>query len=181
MNVVYAGVFAYWEHINDYLDAMKYIENKEDFNFYLIGDGYQKKDIMDKIEKEKIPVKYLDSFPREKLREILKDMHIGVAPSSNDIVRKVASPIKVFEYMSMGMPVVTADVGEWSEIIKKNNTGIVVPPEDPKAIADAIVAYRDEDLWRKHSNNGIKLINEQYSWEKIIKNLKPIYEQYIKR
>ncbi|GAG62707.1 unnamed protein product, partial [marine sediment metagenome] len=64
---------------------------------------------------------------------------------------------------------------------KKNNTGIVVPPEDPKAIADAIMAYKDEDLWRKHSNNGIKLINEQYSWEKIIKNLKPVYERYSKR
>lgn len=181
LNVVYVGVFAYWEHVNDYLDAIKYIEDKDHFNFYLIGDGYQKKEIMDKIEKEKIPVKYLGLFPREELREILKDMHIGVAPSSNDIVRKVASPIKVFEYMSMGMPVVTADVGEWSEIVKKNNTGIVIPPEDPKAIADAIMTYEDEELWRKHSNNGIKLINEQYSWEKIIKNLKPVYERYSKR
>lgn len=175
LKVIYAGSFSYWERVEDYLDAIKLI-NTDMFNFYLIGNGSQKEELMNKIKEEEINVTYLGYLPRKILREYLKKMHIGVAPMANEVARKYASSIKTFEYLSMGLPVVCAEVGEWAEVIKTNNCGFVVPPENPKAIADSLNFYTKGDIWKVHSNNGIQLIEKEYTWEKIISQLKPLYE-----
>jgi glycosyltransferase involved in cell wall biosynthesis len=178
LKVVYAGIFAYWERVGDYLDSISYVD-KSSFDFYLAGDGYQRGDILEKIRDQRVPVKYLGYLPRKKLIDLLRDMHVGIAPSSTDIVRKVASPIKVFEYLSMGLPVITADVGEWSELIRRKDCGEVVPPENSKKIAEALEMYSsDRKKWKKHSENGIRLIKEEYNWEKIIGKVRHVYKNY---
>jgi glycosyltransferase involved in cell wall biosynthesis len=176
IKVIYAGIFAYWERVQDYLDAAKFI-GKGDFEFYLAGDGYLKNELLSKISKENIPVTYLGCLPREELREKMSGMHIGVAPMAIEDERKYCSSTKTYEYLSMGMPVVCANVGDWATMIKEKDCGIVVLPEDPVAIANGILAYKDKTLWKRHSANGKRQIIEQYSWEKIISNLRPVYEQ----
>lgn len=174
IRVIYAGIFAYWERVQDYLDAIKIIGNDE-FEFYLAGDGYLKDDLMSKIADENIQVTYLGSLPREKLREKMAAMHIGVAPMAKEQGRKFCSSIKTYEYLSMGMPVVCADIGDWAKAVKDKDCGLVVPPEDPAAMAKAILSYRDGLLWERQSSNGRRLVVEKYSWEEILGSLKPVY------
>ncbi|MCJ7443254.1 MAG: glycosyltransferase family 4 protein [Methanotrichaceae archaeon] len=175
LNVIYSGIFAKWERIHDYLDAAKMIGNNG-FNFYLTGDGYQKNELLAKISKEKIPVKYLGCLPRDKFREHMSNMHIGVAPWTKDEAFKYYSSTKTYEYLSMGVPVVCANAGEWAIAVKDNECGFVVPPEDPLAFAEAILAYKDKTIWEKHSVNGLKFITEKWSWNKILGGIMPIYE-----
>jgi glycosyltransferase involved in cell wall biosynthesis len=175
IKVIYAGIFAYWERVQDYLGAAKLI-GEGDFEFYLAGDGYSKKDILLKISKEKIPVTYIGCLPRAELREKMATMHIGVVPMAIEDERKYCSSIKTYEYLSMGMPVVCADVGDWATMVRESDCGIVVQPEDPVSIADGLLAYKDRTLWERHSMNGKKQIAKQYSWEKIIVNLRSVYE-----
>lgn len=177
LRVVYAGIFSYWERVDDYLDAVKITENG-DFKFYIAGDGDLRKHIIKRIRRENLPIEYLGCLPRETLREQLKSMHIGVSPMSNEEARKLCSSMKTFEYLSLGLPVVCADVGEWAETVKENDCGIIVPPEDPRAIAHALKMYEDKDLWTRHSDNGIRLIENEYSWETIISRTKLVYEKY---
>jgi glycosyltransferase involved in cell wall biosynthesis len=176
LKVIYAGIFAYWERVQDYLDAAKLI-GKGDFEFYLAGDGYLKNELLSKISKENIPVTYLGSLPRAELRAKMAGMHIGVAPMAIEDERKFCSSTKTYEYLSMGMPVVCANVGDWATMVKETDCGIVVPPEDPVAMANGILAFKDKTLWDRHSANGKRQITKQYSWEKIIGNLRPVYEQ----
>lgn len=178
LNVIYAGIFEYWERVDDYLDAIKKL-GKYDFRFFLAGNGSLKRRILGRIKAENLPVEYVGVLPRDVLRELMRKMHIGVAPMANQYSRRFCSSVKTFEYMSMGLPVVCADVGEWADAVRANECGIVVPPEDPDAIADGILEYRDECLWRRHSSNGIGLINRRYSWKKLIASLKPLYDKYL--
>ena len=100
------------ERVQDFLDAAKLLKGG-DFEFYLAGDGYQKQGLLTKVSREKTPVKYLGCLPRSELRQLLAKMHIGVAPMEKEEVRKFSSSIKTYEYLSMGLPVVCADVGSW--------------------------------------------------------------------
>jgi glycosyltransferase involved in cell wall biosynthesis len=175
LRVIYAGIFAYWERVQDYLDAAKLVGNSN-FEFFLIGEGYQKSELLAKIDAENIPVKYLGYLPKEDFKKQMSTMHIGVAPWEKEIGSKFYSSTKTYEYLSMGMPVICADAGEWATMVQENDCGLLVPPEDPESIAKAILAYQNREMWERHSANGLNLIKKQYSWEKIISNLYPIYE-----
>lgn len=178
LKVIYAGAFEYFERVDDYLDAIRILGNK-DYRFYIAGDGSLREPILKRIAEENLPIEYLGCLPRDGLRELLKEMHIGVAPEANEECQKFNSSVKTFEYMSMGLAVVCATVGEVGQVLKDQDCGVLVPPEDPEAIADALRLYKDERLWTRHSNNGIGLTESVFSWERIIGEVRPIYEKYI--
>ena len=47
---------------------------------------------------------------------------------------------------ALGVPVITTDVGGLAETVRPDETGLVVPPEDPAALADAVVRYFAESM-----------------------------------
>ncbi|MCX7768952.1 MAG: glycosyltransferase family 4 protein [Flavobacteriales bacterium] len=75
-------------------------------------------------------------------------------------------PIKMFEYMAAGLPVVASDFPQWREILEKHQCGICVDPTNPRAIAEAINFYVDHpEIARQHGENGRKAVLEKYNWE----------------
>ncbi|KAA3658321.1 MAG: glycosyltransferase [Chloroflexi bacterium] len=66
-------------------------------------------------------------------------------------------------------PVITTDVGGLAEAVRHGITGLVVPPEDPTALANAILHYFDEGLEGVFVEN-IGGENGRFSWEKLINN-----------
>ncbi len=76
-----------------------------------------------------------------------------------------ALPVKMFEYMAAGIPVIASDIPLWRAIVDREQCGICVDPRDPAAIAEAIdmfVLY--PELARTMGENGRKAIVERYNW-----------------
>ena len=87
-----------------------------------------------------------------------------------------AYPIKIFEYMAAGIPVVASDFPLWKEIVEENNCGICVPPENTTAIAAAVNSLlKDETRSQQMGANGKKAIKEKYNWEAESRNLLSFY------
>ena len=175
LKVVYGGNFAYFEGVLDFVKIPQ-IMNSDQHQFFLIGDGELRNEIFDYINKNFIDIIYLGKKPREKALERFCDMQIGVAPSTKDLVRRVASPIKVLDYAACGLPIVTVDVGEWSDMIKKYDCGIVTENSDPQEFATAIEQLRDEKVWKQKSDNARTMIQEEYLWDKVLEPFTRIYE-----
>lgn len=80
------------------------------------------------------------------LPEAIAGFDVAVAPYP-DHQDFYFSPLKVFEYMAMGLPVVASNVGQIQQIVRHQRNGLLVAPESPAAIASAIRALRsDTDL-----------------------------------
>jgi phosphatidylinositol alpha-mannosyltransferase len=74
-------------------------------------------------------------------------------------------------------PVIASDIGGYREVIEPG-TAVLVPPGEPEALADAIVAlFEDEDRRRAIGEAARKLAVERYSWDRIARRLAEIYEE----
>lgn len=80
---------------------------------------------------------------------------------------------------AFGKPVVSTSVGSFSEIVENNVTGIIVPPEDSKSLADAIIYILSNHKIRKQMGENMNKKASEFSWDKIAIKYMNIYNQII--
>jgi len=91
-----------------------------------------------------------------------------------------AQPIKMFEYMSAGIPVIASDFPLWREIVEGNDCGLLVDPLDPKSIAAAIDRLvKDPALARRMGENGRSAVMKRYNWSIEERKLLDFYENVL--
>jgi glycosyltransferase involved in cell wall biosynthesis len=75
-------------------------------------------------------------------------MHVAVAPYP-PLEQFYFSPLKVYEYLAAGLPVVATRVGELPTALDEGRLGVLVPPGEPVALADALARLRDDPAERR--------------------------------
>ena len=76
-----------------------------------------------------------------------------------------SQPIKMFEYMSAGIPVIASDFPLWREIVVGNQCGLCVDPMNPSEIARAIdLLVDDPERARRMGEHGRTAIRDRYNW-----------------
>jgi glycosyltransferase involved in cell wall biosynthesis len=163
LNIIYGGIMAFWEDLDTYLDLAK-IDSQN--RYFLMGDGPEKERLLSRIKKEQIKIKYLGSKKRTEAHRFFSKMSVGIAPTSTGITRRVASPIKVYDYMSLGLPVITARCGDWGEDIANFDAGFVCRKSDPKEFYRAVKLLEDRQTWQIKSNNALTLARNK-NWQHI--------------
>lgn len=121
-----------------------------------------------------IELGYLD---REQVYETYRKSKLGMV-----VLHPISSfidslPIKMFEYMSVGIPVIASDFPLWKEIIEGNNCGICVDPLNPKEIANAINWIMENPVEaEKMGGKGRRAVETKYNWEAESEKLISAYE-----
>lgn len=102
---------------------------------------------------------------RSGVRDVLSRSVGGLVALHPVINYKDALPIKMFEYMSAGIPVIASDFALWRQIIQGNECGLLVDPLDPSAIAQAIDYLVSNPVEAQRMGaNGCKAVKERYNW-----------------
>lgn len=117
---------------------------------------------------------------REGVRDVLSRSVAGLVTLHPTINYLDALPVKMFEYMCAGIPVIASDFPLWRDIIAGNDCGLLVDPMDPKAIADAIdylVTHPQEA--QRMGANGRRAVGERYNWAVEERKLLVFYERVL--
>ena len=89
-------------------------------------------------------------------------------------------PIKMFEYMSAGVPVIASNFPLWQGIIEGEKCGLCVDPMDNSAISEAIIwLQRNPEEAEKMGKNGRKAVESTYNWESESEKLLDLYKRII--
>lgn len=123
---------------------------------------------------------YLGWLNRRAIADLLADSDIGLVPlhPARNHVRSL--PIKMFEYMATGLPVVASDFPLWREIIETAGCGKLVNPLDPQAIADAIVWMVEHPREvAKMGASGRLAIERNYNWQPEFESMQQLYRQIL--
>ena len=162
------------------LDIEKFVKikhtTKEKNQIVYIGrDSYEKGiDIVKNIESRiNGKIIYCTNFPWEKTMEILKSSTILIVPSRMESIPQV-----IKEAFYLKIPVIATDVGGVSEIVEHRKTGILIPPENPLKMIEAInELLSNESLMKTLQNNGFEFITKNFTWEKLLPKYIELYEK----
>ncbi len=92
-------------------------------------------------------------------------------------MRSGYSPLKLYEYMACGKPVIATNT-EGFEILEQYNAGILVNPEDSEELSNAIVELlQNKQLREQMGANGRKLVVREHSWENIAKKTAEVFRK----
>jgi glycosyltransferase involved in cell wall biosynthesis len=112
------------------------------------------------------------------VRDVLQRSIVGLVTLHPIINYVDALPIKMFEYMSAGLPVIASNFPLWREIIERNDCGLCVDPLDPKAIAQAIDFFiSNPKKAEQMGRNGKNAVHKQYNWSLEEEKLFSLYTQ----
>lgn len=108
---------------------------------------------------------HLGWLDRAGVKQVLNESVAGLVTLHPIINYLDALPVKMFEYMAVGLPVIASDFQLWKQIIEGSQCGLCVDPLDPKSIADAVdyLVTRPEEAERM-GLNGQKAVQEKYNW-----------------
>ncbi len=125
------------------LDAMPLLPGVQ---LVLIGSGAETEALRGQCERLGLAdrVEFRDVPWDEKAADHLASFDLLVLPSRDE-----GFPVTIMEAMLAGLPVVATDVGSVRESVDDESTGLVVPPEDPAALADAIERLVDDPALRE--------------------------------
>ncbi|MEM7728639.1 MAG: glycosyltransferase family 4 protein [Pseudomonadota bacterium] len=103
---------------------------------------------------------------RQEVASLLGDARAGLVLLRPIEHEMLTLPIKMFEYMAAGLPVISSDFPLWRDIIEKAECGLLVDPMDVSAIAGAMQWILDHpDEAERMGQRGRAAIEEHYSWE----------------
>lgn len=161
------------------IKSISYVVNKRaNVKFIIIGTGPERKKLEVLTRKLKMEdyIVFLGEVNNTELPEYYAMADIFVLHSLYESLG-----IVLLEAMASGKPIISTSVGAIPEVVEEGKTGILVPPENPKALAKGILELvNNKKLRQKMGKEGRKRAEKKYDWDKIINEYCQIYESLVK-
>jgi glycosyltransferase involved in cell wall biosynthesis len=173
-SLVYVGLLSKARGVDEMFEGHRLASQRVQVEFVVGG-----KFAPASLEKEllsKYHIAYRSWLPYNEMIDTLYRSKIGIIVPHPIERYKTNYPVKLFEYMAAGMPVIASREGESAEFVKEADAGILVDPLNVDAIADAIVTLLNDPAGASAmGERGKQLIQEKYSWERESAKLLNLY------
>ncbi len=174
---VFLGSFRAWHGARHFAEAARnLIKSGSDLSFLAVGGGPELGPVSEEARRWDLPLGRLvftGPQPHDKIPDILALADIGVAPFHLDAYPPLKtfgfywSPLKVFEYMASGLPVVTIDVQPLNSIVRHEQEGLLFKSGDVNGLVTAIRRLEsDRDLAVRLGESARARVVQNYSWER---------------
>jgi glycosyltransferase involved in cell wall biosynthesis len=163
-----AANLEYWKGIDVLLAACARVSTPYRLEIY--GDGALRQELEGQAAGLGVDAHFhgfVDDFPRR-----LDELDVYVLPTRADNL-----PVSILEAMAAGLPVIATRVGGVPELVVAGKTGVVVPPENPEALAAAIDTLADATLRAQYGAAGAKRAAEHFSAESVASRMLGLYEK----
>lgn len=177
-NMLYLGSLHPWKGVECLIAAMPQIE----MGRLLIAGGPEPRvealrGLATELAVEERVV-FLGMVPPAERFHVIDDADICLLPLTDTAIgSRYTSPLKLFEYMAMGKPVVAADVPALRSVIVSGENGILVPVGDPPRLATAVNALlADREVARSIGRSGRQRV-EAFSWQARASKLIELFQE----
>ncbi|HTH55595.1 MAG TPA: glycosyltransferase [Cyclobacteriaceae bacterium] len=174
--IVHIGSLTKVRGVEKMANAAALAKRKCEFEFYL-GGQFSPPELQHQITK--MPIVYLGPVPSGDVAKTTINARAGILVPQPIERYKTNYPVKLFEYMAAGVPIIATKYGEVASFVKECECGILVDPMNENEIADAIeYIFSNEQRAKEMGERGRVMVSEKYSWEKEAESLIKLYAQW---
>lgn len=166
---VFFGGLAAWHGIDVMMDALACEEWPVSTHMVVIGDGPAIQSLKKGPRKNRDLLHILGKRQYHEIPSYVKNSLCGLIPISDPENRSQTGlfPLKLFETLACGVPVIVTDFPGQADLVRNNKCGIVIPPDNPVALARAVADLAaDPQQARELGMAGYKAIQEGHSWDR---------------
>lgn len=148
-----------------------------DARLVIVGDGPAREELHREIAARELlgRVQFTGAVGPEAIPGLLASMDIAVAPYP-PLAHFYSSPLKVYEYMAAGLPIVASRIGQVGEIIQDGVTGLLVAPGDAPAFTKALIRLQNNPQLRQQLGANARASVSEHTWDRIVDHVLVLVE-----
>ncbi|MBU1661055.1 MAG: glycosyltransferase family 4 protein [Chloroflexi bacterium] len=151
------------------------------FHCRIIGEGNERSKLERFIADNDLhgQVELLGPQPQESVTQLLSTVHCYVQPSVvTDYDKMEGIPVALMEAMASRLPVIATDLSGIPELVHPGQTGLLVPPKDATAVANAIRSlYDSPENYKQMATMGRQVVHRDFEIRKNVGHLASLFEQ----
>jgi glycosyltransferase involved in cell wall biosynthesis len=135
----------------------------------VVGDGPVRASVTADAQAQGVAdrVVFTDWVPHQRVPDLIRTFDIALAPYAHSDHFFYFSPLKLFEYMACGVPVVAADIGQIADVIDDGATGCLYEPGDLDALtARCVMLLNDRVHAARIAAAGAACVAREYTWDR---------------
>jgi len=169
---VFTGTHGIANGLDAVLDTAAVLKKRgrNDVVLAFIGDGKLKPALVERATREGLDnCRFFGLMPKTELNRAIGCADVGLMILANvPAFYYGTSPNKFFDYLSAGLPILNNYPGWLADMIAENSCGLVVPPKDPEAFADALCQFADNpELRQTCGQNGRRLAEKSFARDRL--------------
>jgi glycosyltransferase involved in cell wall biosynthesis len=167
--VLYAGTHGFAHGLEVALHAATLLRDTN-IHFVLIGGGSEKDQLVKTAKEMNLPnLLFLDPAPPEYVAQLHSIALAGLSTLRSSPLFEGTRPAKMFVTMAAAKPLLYSGSGEGAKLLEQTKAGMVVPPEDPQALVNAILSLANHpDQAKQMGENGRRYVENHLSWGALI-------------
>lgn len=181
----FVGFVRAWHGIETAIDVIAERGEALDLHLLVVGDGPAIDDLRRHAAERRVAdrVTFVGLVPRSKIRRHIEAFDVALQPK----VVPYASPLKIFEYMALGLPIIAPDTPNIREILRDGETALLVQRDRPEELANAIEKLANDAQLRKRLARNAKqaLFDRRLTWhanaERVVTLAKSILDKRVDR
>lgn len=184
---IFAGAFRSWHGAIQLVRAVGQLRarGRSDVGAVFVGDGPE----LQKVRAEAAGLEgviFIGAIPHEAMPATLRAADIGVAPFDVGAHRPLSlgfywSPLKIFEYMAAGIPVVAPAIDRIRSLVQDGREGLLYDPSAPGALPSALERLADPDLRRSLGAAARERAVREYSWKAHCEEIQTRLKEEVRR
>lgn len=176
LTVAFVGTLKPWHGVPGLLQAValaneQTVEPDRRWAVMVIGDGPGRADLQRLAGLLGLDAQFTGAVPPADVPGLLAECDAAAAPYPPDSagMDDYFSPLKVFEYMAAGLPIIASASGQIPAILRDDRTGILVPPGEPGPLAAALVRLAEDPALRQRLGESAREdAVERFSWDGVL-------------
>ena len=177
--VLYSGNIALTQGLETVVKAAAKLRDISDIAFVIVGEANGLQRLQEECNKcGASNVMLLPFQPRERLPEMLAAADVGLVVQKKNVI-SFNMPSKIQVLLASGSAIVASvpDSGTAARAIRQSGGGVLVPPEEPSGLADAVLdLYKHPEKVKTLGYNSRKYAVEQYSFDQALNNYESLFE-----
>ncbi len=177
----FVGSFYQYQGLATLLEAFDRLHAKRlSVRLLLVGDGEEATALREQAAQRGLSpwITWTGRIPYARVPLLIGAMDVCVAPFCGD--RGETSPVKIFDYLACGKPVVASAIPSVTALFSQSNGVVLVEPDRAELLAGAIMALlnRPEES-RRLGSDGRTFVEKRFGWEAIVQGLRGLAEQMV--